>query len=74
MTNLVIGNIYRPPRNNINDINSFTDEINLVFNELINYKNVAISGDFNIDLLKLNEINLVNDYFENIIQTVIYPN
>ena len=73
LTNLVIGNIYRPPRNNIDDINSFTDEINLVFNELINYKNVAISGDFNIDLLKLNETNMVNDYFENIISNSYLP-
>jgi hypothetical protein len=45
---LTIGAVYRPPNG---DVNGFTNELEALMQKLPN-KNVIITGDFNIDLLK----------------------
>ena len=73
-TKIVLGNIYRPPRD-VNDnyrnfINEFTQVLNLLKNRT---SEVIIAGDFNIDLLKINEKDIVNTYFESITSLSYFP-
>ena len=52
---LVIGNIYRPPYNSRDSLDTFMIEFNSTLLE--NYTNsqkVYMCGDYNVDLLKLN--------------------
>ena len=51
---LVIGNIYRPPREIIDNYHTFSSELAPILTFLNKSKcEVVIAGDFNIDLLKL---------------------
>jgi hypothetical protein len=68
---LTIGNIYRPPRDLIENYTNFKTEfenILRVFNG-----NVLIGGDFNIDLLKLTEKSIINEYFESVLSNGFIP-
>ncbi len=50
---LYIGNIYRPPKENLEFYNQFIEEFALILVNLDkNNKDVILAGDFNIDLLK----------------------
>ena len=52
-----IGNIYRPPKGNNNhtSIDPFLGEFCPTINNIVNQeKNLILAGDFNIDLLKIN--------------------
>jgi hypothetical protein len=70
---LVLGNIYRPPRNNVESLETFVNETSNLFEHLHRHKNVLIAGDFNIDLLKLKENNSVNNYFEHLLSFSYIP-
>ena len=63
---ITICNIYRPPRNNNNhvSIDSFLLDFSPVVKSLSKIsKNVALAGDFNIDLLKLIPIvNIIKNF------------
>ena len=62
---LIIGNIYRPPRNSIQDYQLFITDIDKLltaYNRLTT--DVVIAGDFNINLLKINENTHANNFFE----------
>ncbi len=53
---LYIGNIYRPPKQNLEFYNQFIEEFApILVNLKKNNKEVISAGDFNIDLLKINE-------------------
>ncbi len=53
---LILGNIYRPPCDVNENYKTFTNEIEHVLSNLVNKSNdVIISGDTNIDLLKIKE-------------------
>ena len=55
---ITIGNIYKPPQNNNNNANieRFIEEISPIINTLQKEnKYAAIVGDFNINLLQINE-------------------
>jgi hypothetical protein len=68
---IIVGNIYRPPRNRLEN---FNDELSEIFSDLQRSRNdVIITGDFNIDLLKLNEKSHVHDYFELLISNGFIP-
>ena len=47
--------------------------MNIVFNNFRNKKNVILSGDFKIDLLKFRQINYVNDFLETFISNGYIP-
>lgn len=71
---IILGNIYRPPRDNVENYNTFTCEIEQILHSLqINNKDVAIAGDFNIDLLKINEKSIFNEYFETVVSHGFIP-
>ena len=63
---ITIGNIYRPPRTSNDNLNAFINEFSSIVSLLEhNCKNtVIIAGDFNINLLKLNENDLYSSYFD----------
>ena len=74
--NLILGNIYRPPRHNNNNatINEFINEFKPVINSLARKNsNVILTGDFNINLLQVNEREAYQDYLDNLMSQGFYP-
>ena len=62
---LIIGNIYRPPRTIVENYRLFNEELNEIMTDLQrNRSEVIIAGDFNLDLLKVNENQHIHEYFE----------
>ena len=64
---ITLANIYRPPRNNNSNISidRFLEPFINVFNELTRENSILITGgDFNIDLLKINEREKFQEYFD----------
>ena len=64
---LIIGNIYRPPRQNNNNatIENFLTEITPVISNIAkNSCNIVVSDDFNIDLLQINDRVKYQKYFD----------
>jgi hypothetical protein len=70
---LVLGNIYRPPRTNVSDIDNFSRELTRIFDCLQRYSNVLITGDFNINLLNYKEKQHVSHYVDSIIANSYIP-
>ena len=69
----VIGSIYRPPRQNIDQINSFTSDLEKLIDSLKCFKNVIIAGDFNINLLKIKENIHFSNYLELLLSSSYLP-
>jgi hypothetical protein len=70
---LILGTIYRPPRQNRENIQDFLNELGVLVNDLRNFKDVVITGDFNLDLLKFKENTNVNDFFEFMVSNSYLP-
>ena len=71
---MIIGNTYRPPRdlneNYMQFLNEFTSIISLI--DKTN-SDIIIAGDFNINLLKINEKNSVGEFFDMLMSNSLYP-
>ncbi len=66
--------IYRPPNELIDSYNEFIREIFPILEQLENNKNeVIIAGDFNIDLLKINDKQVICEYFDTLTSHGFYP-
>ena len=64
-TKIIIGNIYRLPRETSDDYKMFIDEMSQVLGHFQqNARDVILFGDFNIDLLKISQKAKANDFFE----------
>ena len=64
---IILINIYKPPKDNNNNINidTFISEISAVLHTFSNSKaNIIITEDFNIDLLKINNRLVFNEFFK----------
>ena len=73
---LILGNIYRPPRlnNNNTSVSNFLREFKPIVEKVSKTnKNVVITGDFNIDLLKVNEREKYAEYFDLFISLGFLP-
>ena len=72
--NIILSNIYRPPRNSNENISSFIDELRSIILS-IDKRNldIIIAGDFNINLLKLNDKELYNEYFDMLTSLSYFP-
>lgn len=71
---VIIANIYRPPRETIENYETFVNEIeNIISINLNSYKEIVITGDFNIDLLKVGNSTSVNNFFETMISCGFIP-
>lgn len=69
----ILGNIYRPPKQTVANVQAFTDQMNAISNKLRNCSNVVITGDFNLDLLKFKENGNINNYFEQLLSNGYIP-
>ena len=69
-THILLGSIYRPPRDILLNYKSFTEELALTFQTFKdrNY-DIILGGDMNIDLLKIKEKDFVNEYFDMIVSS-----
>ena len=75
-SNIIIGNIYKPPKNNNNNdnIQQFMNELDPVLTKLdSDNKDILLAGDFNINLLKINERELFADFLEELTHHSFYP-
>ena len=71
---LILGNIYRPPRDINENYRQFISEFTTVLTKLErNHSDVIIAGDFNINLLKLHEKTIFGDYFNAITGHSFFP-
>ena len=73
---ITLGNIYKPPKNNSNNqnISCFIDEITPSLHTLSKENSYSIlAGDFNIDLLKLNDRHLFSTFFDNMCSSGFFP-
>ena len=70
---IILGNIYRPPRNTVDNVQTFINELNPLMNKLRNYNNVIITGDFNLNLLDFNMSNNVTDFLDFMMSSSYYP-
>ena len=62
---IILGNMYRPPRDINENYRQFIDEFTTVLAKLErSHSVVIITGDFNIDLLKIHEKTIFGDYFD----------
>ena len=78
-TDILLGNIYRPPRDLLSNYKSFTQQLALTLNTCLNGNyEIIIGGDMNIDLLKIKEKDFVNDFFDMLVASdfslvLLYP-
>ena len=71
---VIIGNIYRPPPNTNAVCQIFINEFIPILEHLQrNNREVTIDGDFNIDLLKINDNVVFCDYFNSILSQSFFP-
>lgn len=71
---IIIGNVYRPPKNVNQHYRLFTNEITKILQDLNRTnKEVIIAGDFNINLLKIYEKRAFNTFFESMISNSFFP-
>ncbi len=69
-----IGNIYRPPKDLVEKYTEFTRELVPILNTFATNNNeVIIAGDFNTDLLKLNDRLVFSEYFDMLTSHSFYP-
>jgi len=64
---VVIGNIYRLPININDNYEQFTNEfVGILNNFAENNKNVIIAGDYNINLLQINDRPIIREYLDSV--------
>ena len=72
--NLLLGNIYRPPHDNNANYQQFIHELTPLITTLGNHhSDVIIAGDYNIDVLKINDKPMFSDYFDAITSLSFFP-
>ena len=74
--NIYIGNIYRPPKENLSSENMkmFIDELNIILSDMRQINSIlTLTGDFNIDLHKIKDRPCIKDYFENMLSYGMLP-
>jgi hypothetical protein len=71
---IIIGNIYRPPKENLEQYEEFIEEFSQILEKYESNRNeVIFTGDYNIDLLKINEKHKISEYFDMLTGHSFYP-
>ena len=71
---IILGNVYRPPKDITENYQTFIDEFANKLVYLNNNRNeVIIAGDYNIDLLKINDKPIICEYFDTITSHGFFP-
>ena len=74
LNNIIIGNVYRRPSTMAEHVSTFITEFSETLNTVHERsKKAYISGDFNIDLLKIHMNSTFNTFFENVTSQGFYP-
>ena len=72
---LIVGNIYRLPKETNLDYDTFMEELMTVLQQLnLNTANISLFGDFNIDLLRIKERPKINEFFDLMVSHSFIPN
>ena len=71
---LILGNIYRPPKDLNQNYHTFINEFRETLDYLHNQKSeIIIAGDYNIDLLRLKEKPMFSEYFDSVLGFGFFP-
>ena len=71
---VILGNLYRLPREGLNDYNEFINEFIPVLDKLEKCNSdIAVAGDFNINLLNVTKKDKIGTYFNTIIAQGFLP-
>ena len=71
---IIIGNVYRPPRDICENYQQFNKEFTEILLRLQKTKGeIAIVGDYNIDLLKVEHKPIIRDYLDSIMTQGFFP-
>ena len=70
---IVIGNLYRPPNPTHENVHTFMNDMNMIFDKLKNFKHVVLTGDFNINLLNFRTNSSINNFIDNLISNGYLP-
>ncbi len=71
---IYIGNIYRSPKDNFEFYNEFINAFSPILENFeMNNKEVIVTDDFNIDLLKVNDEHIISEYFDMLTSYSFYP-
>ena len=71
---LVIGNIYRPPKENAENYSKFIEEFSQIMSSFSrNNINVVIGGDFNINLLHINTKPIYHEFIDSVFTNAFLP-
>ena len=74
ISNIILENIYRPPRDLIDNYSTFNNQFSQILDKLNTFNaEVIIGGDFNIYLLGILKRNIVSDHFYVIISHSVHP-
>ena len=62
---VIIGNMYRPPRERNENYQPFLNELSPVLTDLEKYNDeIILTGDLNVNLLKVNQRPIIHDVFD----------
>ena len=61
---IIIGNIYWPPRMLHDLIKQFINELTVLVTNIENKKEVILAGDYNLNLIKMNENEACSDFLD----------
>ena len=68
-----IGNIYMPPKTTNDSVNVFIEELSYTVSSIGNNNTqLILAGDFNINLLKLNENEVYSNFFDTLVSHSLY--
>ncbi len=71
---IIVANLYRPPKDATDKYKQFIHEITPNLRYLANINAEAIiTGDTNMDLLKINECQVFGDFFDTLTENSFYP-
>ena len=72
---ITIGNIYRPPRPSHDNYKEFIAELSTVISTLkeCGKKNIILAGDYNINILKVNEQDFCSTFFDTLTSFSLFP-
>ena len=74
-TRIIVGNIYRAPRELNNQIADFTEAFSQTLQKLSNkYKSVFLCGDYNLNLLRINDKPRYAEFFDTLLLRSFLPN
>ena len=72
-TKIVVGNVYRPPRERVELLDRCIDEFTEILESLDEFTHVYICGDFNLDILKCDANSRVKSFLHHLFSCSYFP-